>query len=115
MSKLAFYLPCCAPAGGGARAVGGDVAPRLPSAGVMAVNAVKAVVSTAARAARGQGILAAPEIQAARQVVCEGCDRFRADKRCAECGCKAGAENWLLNKWKYEGERCPLGKWGGGD
>lgn len=48
---------------------------------------------------------AAPEEQSRRVALCQTCDQYRSDGRCAQCGCPTATKAaWSL-------EKCPLGKW----
>lgn len=81
--------------------------PSLPSLGRQALNLAGAVGRVALAAATGAPVLATPEQLAARAALCRACAHYRADGRCALCGCCAARGGLVLDKVKYATERCP--------
>lgn len=52
----------------------------------------------------GYRVLASPEVQDSRLVICDNCDKFDGDD-CQVCGCE------VLAKTALSTESCPLRKW----
>lgn len=88
----------------------GRARPMMPSAGRMAVNAIRAAVKTTVHAASGKGISAAPELIEKRRAICQSnvCGFYVAEtERCAhkKCGC------FLRFKRYLKSQTCPDHRW----
>ena len=68
-------------------AAGNTFAP-APTLGKVASDVATAVTAAVAAVARGEPVMAAAEVVAARQGFCGGCPHWQAEaQRCGECGC----------------------------
>ena len=88
----------------------GRARPMMPSAGRMAVNAVRAAVKATVHAVAGRGIGAELAVIEKRREICQSnaCGFYVAEtERCAHknCGCFLKAKRWLKS------QTCPVGKW----
>jgi len=88
--------------------------PSLPSLGRQALNLASAMGRVAAAAATGAPVLVPEGERAKRVAICQACEHYRSDGRCALCGCCAGRGGLVLDKIKYATERCPAkpARWG---
>jgi hypothetical protein len=88
--------------------------PSLPSLGRQALNAAGALGRVALAVATGDSVLVSDEERARRSALCQSCEQYRSDGRCALCGCCAGRGRLVLDKVKYATERCPARppRWG---
>lgn len=86
---------------------GGKSPIKGPSLIRRAGNAARAAGRVAGAVAKGEAVLAPPELAKARLEVCKTCKKFSKHQMCLAkgCGCYIPAKVTLLT------ETCPLGKW----
>jgi hypothetical protein len=56
-------------------------------------------------AIQGKSVIVPPEVRAAREAICAGCEENLAG-RCRKCGC--GVRSQFLRKTHLASEQCPL-------
>lgn len=80
---------------------------KYPSLGKQAKNVAKSVFDIVQDFMHGEPVFAAPEVQAERRRICNGCEfNDKPEGKCVKCGCVL---DWKIPAAAME---CPEGKWG---
>lgn len=80
----------------------------FPSIGTQIVNVTKAAGRALGSAIQGKSVIVPPEVRAAREAICAGCEE-NLEGRCKKCGCGTARGGFrFLRKTHLANEQCPL-------